>query len=197
MRKVFISISIMLLAVLSGCSSKMMDPVLIPDIPQDKQASITFFRTSLFGGTVQAPIAEEVQDGNLNLVGICSTDTKIRYFVSPGRHIFVVGGESGSLLEAEIAPNMNYYVRVVPRIGWFKNRFEMVGVTPQDLATQNVQEEIKKCTLVKPNEAADQWFVNNQESMKNKLQAAKEKFQKRSDSSRYVLPENFGISEVY
>ena len=99
MKKIFrLGVMLALLLSLTACSSKLMDPILEQQqpVPQGNEASITFFRTSSFGGIIQAPIAEETASG-LELVGISSMDTKIRHVVAPGKHIFVVGGESGSL----------------------------------------------------------------------------------------------------
>ena len=122
MKKIFrLGVMLALLLSLTACSSKLMDPILEQQqpVPQGNEASITFFRTSSFGGIIQAPIAEETASG-LELVGISSMDTKIRHVVAPGKHIFVVGGESGSLLDADLAPQKHYYVKVSPGFGWGK-----------------------------------------------------------------------------
>ena len=198
MKKLFICFALLAMTVLSGCSSKLMTPVTSqPVVPHGEEASITFFRPSMFGGGVQAPIAEEKNSGMVELVGICSTDTKIRHVVEPGRHVFVVGGESASLLIAEAAPGMNYYVRVSPRFGWWKARFEMVPVSPEDLAKEKVRKEIKECVLVSPNESAAAWFIDNKTSMENKLKIAKDKIHSGKDLSRYVMPKIYGIDRLY
>lgn len=183
---------------LTACSSKLMDPMLEQQqpIPQGDEASITFFRTSSFGGMIQAPIAEETASG-LELVGIASTDTKIRHVAAPGKHIFVVGGESGSLLDANLAPQKHYYVKVSPGFGWGKTRFTMVPVPPQDLSAPGMQEEIRECTPVSKNDKAAQWFLENKSSMEDKLRTAKEKFQARKDPAEYTLPASYGITELY
>ena len=198
MKKLFSLVALAAFFALSGCSSKLMDPVVSQQVtPQGEEASITFFRSSMLGGMVQAPIAEEIPLADLQLVGICSTDTKVRHIVTPGQHIYVVGGESGSLLEAEVAPGMNYYVRVTPRFGWAKARFEMVAVSPEELASPEVQKEIRGCVLVSPNKTAEKWFAENKKSMKDKWQTAKIKFQTREDTSKNILPSSYVVLELY
>ena len=199
MKKIFrLGVMLALLLSLTACSSKLMDPMLEQQqpVPQGNEASITFFRTSSFGGMIQAPIAEETASG-LELVGISSMDTKIRHVVAPGKHIFVVGGESGSLLDEDLAPQKHYYVKVSPGFGWGKARFTMTPVPPQDLAAPGMQKEIRECVPVSKNDKAAQWFFENKDSMTEKLRTAKEKFQARKDSSEYTLPASYGITELY
>lgn len=193
-----LGLMLLLSLLLSACSSKLMDPMLEQQqpVPQGNEASITFFRTSSFGGMIQAPIAEETASG-LELVGISSMDTKIRHVVAPGKHIFVVGGESGSLLAADLAPQRHYYVKVSPGFGWGKTRFTMVPVPPQDLDAPGMQKEIRECTPVSRNDKAAQWFLENKRSMEDKLRTAKEKFQARKDPAEYTLPASYGITELY
>lgn len=199
MKKTFLpGLVLLLMLFLTACSSKLMDPLLDHQqpAPQGNESTITFFRTSMFGGMTQAPIAEETPSG-LELVGISSTDTKIRHIVAPGKHIFVVGGESGSLLEADVAPQKHYYVRVSPWIGWAKPRFDMVAISPQELETPDVQKKIRECTPVSPNDAAKQWFLESKASMQEKLRIAKEKFRARKDPMEHTLPASYGITELY
>ena len=194
MKKIAILMAVLSVILLSGCSSKLMDPVYMEQVrPHGEESTVTFFRSSILGGSVQAPIAEEIRANDLSLVGICSTDTKIRHVVTPGKHRFVVGGESGSLLEANVAPRKHYYVRVSPRLGWVKARFAMEAITPEELATEKVRKEIQDCALVTPNADADRWFLNNKASMLKKLNTAKSKFKNDEDASEHILLPFYGI----
>lgn len=197
MRKLFILLTVLAMAALTGCSSKLMDPMLDPGIESYAgQSTITFYRPSAFGGAVQAPLGVEIRTDDLALVGISSTKTKIRHVVEPGDHVFVVGGESGSLLKASILPNKHYYVKVSPRFGWAKARFALMAVTPEELMNTEIQ-ELSKCVLVVPNVDADKWFLENKRSMLDKLRVAKEKFGKDENKAEHTLLPEHGVNMLY
>ena len=47
------------ISLLSGCASSYMSPVVSPSEPADDNATVTFFRTSIMGSGIQAPVAKE------------------------------------------------------------------------------------------------------------------------------------------
>ena len=47
------------ISLLSGCASSYMSPVVSPSKPADDNATVTFFRTSIMGSGIQAPVAKE------------------------------------------------------------------------------------------------------------------------------------------
>ncbi|MCH5277143.1 MAG: hypothetical protein J1E80_04825 [Desulfovibrionaceae bacterium] len=162
----------------------------------DNTACVIFYRSSSLGGAIQAPIVEYI-DEDVKFIGISSYNKKIRFITTPGEHIFVVGGESGSVLKADIAPKMNYYVRVSPYMGWAKARFDLKAVKFDELNDNKVKEKISKCVLVAPNDKAEIWFEKNKRSMKEKTVLGLEKFEGRKDKSQFILNQEDGIPSLY
>jgi outer membrane murein-binding lipoprotein Lpp len=64
MKKFLLTAASLSVLLLSGCASSLMSPDenAGSSIPKDK-AVITFFRTSVLGGAIQAPISEASSDG--------------------------------------------------------------------------------------------------------------------------------------
>ncbi len=164
--------------------------------PDENSAVITFYRPSSLGGMVQAPIVEDVS-GDIKFVGISSYKTKIRHLVSPGEHIFAVGGESSSMMKATVLPNKNYYVCVDPCFGIVKSRFELLAIKPDKL--QKEIPNIQKCTIVSKNELSNNWFAKNKGSMANKMLNARSKFSKlpQEKQNKYILDEKDGVDIMY
>ena len=118
MRKtLLLTIVIFSLLMLNACGfkSNLMSPATNEQSPKlaENTSRIIFYRSSSMGAAIQAPIVEH-KNGDINFCGIASYGTKFHYIVTPGKHNFVVGGESSSLLKADIAPNKNYYVKIIP-----------------------------------------------------------------------------------
>lgn len=185
---------------LTGCASKLMSPVTDNEniIPEDK-AVITFFRTSKFGGAVQAPIAHETGDGEIEFVGVSSTKTKIRHVVEPGEHVYVVSGESADILKAKVEANKAYYVRIEPKMGWWKARFANKVMRKKHAESPKIKAAVSKSRLVTINERGKQWFEEKKKDMYLKMlkgkyiyEGASEKYQK----SRTMNPED-GIDTLY
>lgn len=147
--------------VFAGCSSKHMD------IITEDMATITFYRYSSFGGSIQAPIAELTNNG-LKFVGILSVDTKIRKVVTSGKHKYVVGGESGHLLEAKFIAGKHYYVEIEPKAGTWKANFKFLPISPKELETEKIRERIKATNYISINESGKQWFIRNKSSLSQK-----------------------------
>lgn len=158
------------IVLLTGCASPLMSPTDLAS-PTEDQAVITFYRNVFVGSAIQAPIAEEVGD-DVSFVGISSKDTKIQHVVAPGKHRYVVGGESSHLLEADVEAGKSYYAKVDPRMGWLKARFHLVAQKGED--SEDAMKTVAKLNCVAPNEEGQKWFENHRKSMLNKLRKAKE-----------------------
>lgn len=197
MKKLFILF--LLVLALSGCASKLMSPAINSTQPvTGDDASIIFFRTSSFGGAVQAPVAEYV-NGSVKFVGILSTDTKIRYILPAGEHDFVVGGESSNFLRADVVPGKYYYVRVEPRMGFFKTRFKLVPMTADALKDAKLQNSIANSKMVSVNASGEEWFAEHKADMLAKFNSARTDFDKLSPEKQkeYILDEADGIDTLY
>jgi len=173
MRKLMLVYVAVVMAV-TGCASKHMDVVTIGQnegILAKNQAAIVFFRDTSFGGAIQAPIVESL-DKDLAFVGILSANTKLLYKTAPGKHIFIVGGEDSNMLEADLAPQKFYYVRVSPKIGLWKARFVFEPVTAAD---EKLQKALSGCTWTTAGASAQTWFNDNKNSLQRKSIAATNK----------------------
>lgn len=194
------SFTLVLLAItLSGCASKLMSPAIDSSQPvTNDDTSIVFFRTSSFGGMVQAPVAEYA-NGSVKPVGILSTDTKVRYVVPAGQHDFVVGGESSNILRADVAPQKYYYVRVEPRIGFVKARFKLVPMTAADLKQEKLQQSIMNAKMMSINPSGDEWFAAHKDDMLTKYNDALADFNKLSPEKQkeYTLDAADGVDTLY
>ncbi len=163
----------------------------------DNISRITFYRPSSFGAAIQAPIVEQ-ENSEIKLCGIASYGTKFHYIVNPGKHDFIIGGEYASLLKAEIAPNKNYYVKVIPMMGFWKARFCFEPMSQNQLKEEKIRKEIKSCSLVTPNESAKTWLLENRNSLIIKANEAKKSFEniKEKDKSKYILDSKDCIDEL-
>lgn len=150
------------------------------------EAAIVFFRSTYFGGGAQAPIAEFI-DNDLKFVAILSAKSKVFYKTTPGKHFFVVGGESGNLLEADFEGGKTYYSSVKLRPGVLKARFVFGPVENGRIPHGDLQSY--KWIANKPNESAV-WFNNSKKSMWQKYENAFEKHQRaRSENKKIIRPE--------
>jgi PBP1b-binding outer membrane lipoprotein LpoB len=72
----------------NGCASKHMRAVNLSEtdmkLAQD-EAAIVFFRPTILGDAIQAPIAESM-DNDLKFVAIVSAKSKVFYKTTPGKH---------------------------------------------------------------------------------------------------------------
>lgn len=163
---------------LSGCSTyRYMQPVdAAADAPVARVATagksvVTFYRASIVGMAISAPIAYE-KDGKAETIGILESGHKIEQVLEPGDYAFVVGGESSNLLRARLDPDRRYYVSVSPRLGLMKARFAFRPLSADELKSGRFSKDIEGCKLVEPNESLNVWIAANQQSMDEKLEKA-------------------------
>ncbi|MDR2695271.1 MAG: hypothetical protein LBC79_02690 [Deltaproteobacteria bacterium] len=191
MRKVMLALAVVAVYVaLAGCASKHMETATIgqnEDALADNQSAIIFFRDTSFGGAIQAPLVES-RGANVEFVGIISANTKLLHKTTPGKHLFIVSGESSNMLEADLAPKKFYYVRVDPKLGFAKARF---AFEPVSVADEKLQKALSGCTWVTSGATAQAWFNENQASMQSKADTSAEKGQKailnRGDGSDMLI----------
>jgi hypothetical protein len=169
---------------MTGCASKHMDVVTIKQnegVLAKNQAAIVFFRDTVFGGAIQAPVVESL-DKDVAFVGIVSANTKLLHKTTPGQHIYVVGGEGSNMLEADLAPQKFYYVRVTPKMGFWKARFAFESIAADDV---KLQKALSGCTWVTAGATSQAWFNDNKSDLQSKSDDAAEK-----ESRAILRPEN-------
>lgn len=204
LKKISYLILFYLLFCISACGSIVNSSLMSPVHPNQTEeidkntARITFYRPSAGGYLIQAPIAESINN-EMKLCGIASYNSKFRYMVSPGQHFFVVGGESSSILKADVVAGKNYYVKIIPKFGIMKARFCFEPLSKGQLEDSKYQNEIKKCQLVAPNDSSKSWFAENYSSMKEKFDNAINDFNKLQENrkSKFILNKDDCIDKLY
>jgi hypothetical protein len=210
---------------LSGCTSKYIQPIDLTqadmELSQD-EAAIVFFRPTNLGAAIQAPIAEFIND-DLKLVSIISAKSKIFYKTVPGKHFFVVGGESSSFLEADFEKGKVYYSYINSYPGFLKARFEFEPVKngnrpnkdkeseddPFSVLNQPIKilssyekayfeakefkDDLEYCKWYANNPESDRWFIEKKESMLKKYQNALKKHQKTKSENKKIIKPEYGI----
>ena len=155
------------LLLMTGCaSSKMMalpegtDPL----AADPGKATIVFMRPSAFGGAIQSYVFL-YDDEKPEFVGIVSTNYKIAYQVAPGRHLFMVMGENGDFLDADVAANHLYHVIVEPHIGFMSARFSLDPVPKSDVGTKDFKDDLDECHFVTNTPESLQWFERKRDAV--------------------------------
>ena len=166
--------------VLTGCSSMRYGEVVEKPVPpQEGNATVTFYRDDFNlpdKVSTSVPVLLEKANFEYEPVGFLNAGYKIRKELPPGKYSFFIGSKQPSRLNAELASNKHYYVRLeapVSKNAFFAEsfltnpRFEMLPMTRDDLQKDVVQ-RIRSCTLIKMSTAAQEWF-DSQQDLKTKL----------------------------
>jgi hypothetical protein len=149
-------------ALLAGCAvtsdrmATVPEPAAVSSPPRDK-ATVVFYRSSVFGGAIQASVFD-ISTEPPRLVGIISSSTKLAYVSDPGTRRFMVIGESADFMDAELAPGKTYYALVSPRLGVWKARF---SIKPRQADDPEVAEQVKGLSWVENTPQSKQWAQEN------------------------------------
>ena len=196
MKKCFLVLAVLLCVFMTGCSSKYMAPVgpeAVVDTVSQGEAVIVFFRATSFGGAVQAPVIESVDD-KLQFVAIVSAGMKIMHRTTPGKHLYMVAGESSEILEADLAEGKTYYTYVSPRFGFAKARFVFVPVTAEKAATEEFKKDLAWCSWFANKPESEQWFQENMPSLKAKFAEALKNHHKAYGEDKKMLTPGDGLT---
>ena len=157
------SLVVLLILVMSGCASSQMAKIPSDIRPYDAdpdKATVVFMRPSAFGGAIQS-YAFLYDNEKPDFIGIISTNYKIAYQASPGKHLFMIVGENADFLQADLAPSHIYYVTVEPHFGFMKSRFSLESVPQSEFDTQEFKDDLAECHFVQNTPASMEWFENN------------------------------------
>jgi hypothetical protein len=166
-----IVLMIMGVALLAGCAvtsdrmATVPEPASVSSPPRDK-ATVVFYRSSVFGGAVQASVFD-ISTEPPRLVGIISSSTKLAYVSDPGTRRFMVIGESADFMDAELAPGKTYYALVAPRVGVWKARFSL---RPRQADDPEVAEQVTGLSWVENTPQSQQWAQENMSDIQQKRQ---------------------------
>ncbi|MBW3566946.1 MAG: hypothetical protein KY410_03135 [Proteobacteria bacterium] len=170
--RLLIVLSLILIA--SGCAAQSKHMRIVDTAPvseSEEQATIVFMRPSMYGGMIQASLFE-VGNGIDDFIGISSAKTKLAYLVDPGKHRFMVVGESADFLDAEVDAGKSYYAIVSPRMGIGTARFSLYPVRAAGSKFVHGSGEFAKwlqdTDWVTKTDTADQWYGQNRASIEKK-----------------------------
>ncbi len=190
----FVGIGIAML-VMTGCAGKVknMQPTSagsIKTVPDKGKSMIVFLRPSTFGFGVQSSVFE-MRGTNPHLVGIVAAKKKVAYQLKPGKHTFMVVGESGDFMSANLKPNKTYYALVTPRMGAWKARFSLKPIHSGELNSPQFKKWLSSCEWVKKSPASVGWAKSNSASIKSKYAKYYGKWMSKDASERpKLLPQD-------
>lgn len=149
--------------------------------PAPGKALIYFLRPSSFGGAIQSTIYDDDQ-----YIGTVSANTHVAYQAEPGRHMFMVIGESADFMQADLLAGKTYSAIVQARMGVWKARFSLVpnnGQHPQ----AEIDGWLKSTREVKVNDEGRKWAQENAASIKEKKAEYLPKWQAKPESDKQIL----------
>lgn len=93
------------LLMVSGCASSMMQPATPQAPPQASHALVTFLRPSYFGSAIQFGVWDSDR-----FVGILEAGSYIQVLLPPGEHIFLARAENWSYVLANLEAGRQYFI---------------------------------------------------------------------------------------
>jgi hypothetical protein len=191
-----ISIVVVLASLISGCAGTIKNMREVPAdraefTPEKGNAVIVFMRPSGMGFAIQSSVFEIKDNNPSTLAGIVAAKTKVAYRVEPGKHLFMVVGESADFMTADIQPNKTYYAYVTPRMGVWKARFSLEPKHKADLNTSDFSSALADCKWVEKSPDSDKWMLDNLDSIKSKRADYYPDWLQQPENERpHLLPED-------
>jgi len=186
---------LLLTLLLTGCAGTVknmreVSPEKIVDTPEKGKSLIVFMRPSGFGFAIQSSVFE-VKHNNVLLAGIVAAKKKVAYQVDPGKHLFMVIGESADFMSAELEENKTYYALVTPRMGLWKARFSLKPVHSDELNSSQFTDWIENCEWVEISPQSEYWASSNMGSIQSKRTEYYQDWMQKDASERpKLLPQD-------
>jgi len=164
--------ALLLVLLLSGCAGTVKNMRVVPldqvaTAPEEGKSRIVFMRPSSLGYAIQSSVFE-IKKGNPSLVGIVAAKKKLSYSLEPGKHLFMVVGESADFMSAELKADKTYYALVTPRMGLWKARFSLKPIHSGELNSSEFKEWQANGEWVEKSPASDNWAMSNMPSIQSK-----------------------------
>lgn len=183
---------IVVMAVFSGCASNLMKPVQKDAAaykPGANEATIIFLRDSLFGSAFQATVFD-VTGEETKFIGIVSHKFKVAYKTTPGKHMFMVVGENGDFMSADLEGGKTYFAMVIPRPGFFKTRFSLNPVH-KDEYHENFASHREDTHFVENTPESLAWYEKNADNIRAKREKDLPRWHKKAERDKIgLLPED-------
>lgn len=185
---------------LVGCGSISKHLVPVPEAnieqfqPTETEATVVFLRPSKLGFKIQASVYD-ITDST-HFIGVSSYPTKIVYKTTPGKKRFMVIGENGDFIEANLAAGKVYYVLVAPRMGVWKARFSLRSIDNIEIKTAKVAEWIQRCTYHENGPKAQAWYEKNAANIEKRKKKYLAVWESRDPLSLPSVEPEYGIDEI-
>ena len=169
------------LALLSGCtgSSEYMKEAPPPTAdPVAGLATVYFVRPSGFGSGVNF----QVWDRD-HFLGLAQAKSYFLCVLPPGKHLFIATAENKVAVEADLAAGKRYYLYLGPRMGGWRARVSMVGVTRSSGEWNDIEETAKGLVYVVPKETEVRGWEASHKDEAEKLVTF---FETAPDRSEYI-----------
>ena len=168
-----VALIILAVTVLGGCAGTVKNMREAPVAntvelkPEPGKALVVFMRPSTLGFAIQSSVFD-VKNDQPELIGIVAAKAKVAYQATPGKHLFMVIGESADYMDADLLPDRTYYAQVTPRMGLWKARFSLEPVKPATLETATFKGEFTDCVWVEKTSESAAWARENMGSVLSK-----------------------------
>nr|WP_321513160.1 hypothetical protein [uncultured Pseudodesulfovibrio sp.] len=192
MNKCFNIIFLFSLLIMTGCASSQMMKVptdIAPYSADPEKATVVFMRPSSFGGAIQS-YAFQYDDESPEFVGIVSTNYKIAYQTTPGKHLFMIMGENADFLQADLAPNHIYYVVIEPHMGFMTARFSLDPILASQFDSQSFKDDLAECDFVQNTPASTEWFEKHKADIIKKYQSYYPDWLEDVEDQHHLTPED-------
>ena len=186
---------LILVLFLTGCAGTVknmreVSPENIVNAPDQGKSLIVFMRPSTLGFAIQSSVFE-VTENNIQLAGIVAAKKKVAYQIEPGKHFFMVVGESADFMYAELEENKTYYALVTPRMGLWKARFSLKPIHHDELNSSQFTDWVESCDWVEISSESENWANSNMSSIQSKQTEYYQDWMEKDASKRpKLLPQD-------
>jgi len=154
--------------------------------PAPGKAMVVFLRPSGMAYAVQSSVFV-MKDKDPQLVGIVAAKTKLAWQADPGKHLFMVVGESGDFMSAEVEAGKTYFAMVTPRMGMWKARFSLKPVGPEEYVSPEFVLGLNGSRWVETEQASEAWARENADNIRAKYDEYFPKWMEKAEADRPQL----------
>jgi hypothetical protein len=139
-------------------------------VPAAGKALVVFFRPAtgtafLDGARHTLFVVRDSQDPLP--IGIGGGGSKVAYQADPGKHLFMVIGETADFMEAELLPDSTYHVTVAVAAGAWRARYQLRPTDAQDRASNDFKALLASAQWA-DSSTAQAWAAANMPSIKRR-----------------------------
>jgi len=177
-----------LAVVLSGCAGSVKHMQAVANVNttlSSQEAAVVFIRPSTYGFPIQSSVFDVRTGQPMLLAGLVAAKKKLFYRTAPGPHLFMVMGESGDFLAANLAPGKTYYVVDAPRLGIAAARFSLRPLKTEEEAL--LPQWLAQTEWVVINAESSRWARENASEIQKKRAKYYPEWLSKPESTRPVL----------